>query len=125
MSNSLRLANEAGIQIVIVALVGFSAARDAIEEYIDGKGLDAVVYFCDELGDEDKAFSENSTIFADEAERVRARSIAEAKGVQLFRRNPLGFGDTQATIVFYQSCPNNTLPIFWSASGDWIALFPR
>ena len=123
--NSLRLVNKARIQIVIVALVGFSAARDAIEKYIDDKGLDAVVYFCDELGDEDKAFSENSTIFADEAERERARSIAEAKGAQLFRRNPLGFRDTQATIVFYQSCPNNTLPIFWSASGDWVPLFPR
>ena len=46
MINSLRMANEAGIQIVIVALVGFSAARDAIENYIDDKGLDAVVYFC-------------------------------------------------------------------------------
>ena len=81
--------------------------------------------FVDELGDEGKAFSENSPIFVDEAERERARSLAEAKGVQLFRRNPLGFRDTQATIVFYQSCPNNTLPILWSANGEWVPLFPR
>lgn len=121
----LHMANEAGIQIVVVALVGFSAARDAIEEYIENNGLDAHVYFCDELGDEHKAFSDKSLIFPDAADRERARSMVEAKGVQLFRQHPLGFRDTQATIVFYQSCPNNTLPILWSANQDWIPLFPR
>ena len=121
----LKRANEAGIRIIIIVLAGFSTARDAINDYIDGEGLDAHVYFCDELGDEHKAFSETSLIFPDPEGRERAREIAESKGVQLVRQMPLGFRNTQGTIVFYQSCPNNTLPIFWSVNNGWPALFPR
>ena len=124
-SNLLKRANDAGIQVIIVVLAGFSTARDAINDYIDREGLDAQVYFCDELGDEHKAFSETSLIFPDAGDRERAREIAESKGVQLVRQMPLGFRNTQGTIVFYQSCPNNTLPILWSVGSGWPALFPR
>ena len=68
-SELLKRANEAGIQIIIVVLAGFSTARDAINHYIDREGLDAQVYFCDELGDEHKAFSETSLIFTDSGDR--------------------------------------------------------
>ena len=64
-------------------------------------------------------------IFPDPSERDRARQIAEAKGVMLEKEQPLGYGDTQASGVFYQSCPNNTLPIFWSRNSNWRPLFPR
>ena len=124
-SNLLRHANDAGVQIMVIVLAGFSRARDAINEYIDIAELDAEVYFCDELGDEHKVFSEASMVFPDANDRGRAREIAESKGVHLVRQMPLGFQDTQATIVFYQSCPNNTLPILWSTSNGWPALFPR
>ena len=125
MDESLHAANDAGVQIIIVALVGFTEARTAIEEYIESNELNGLVYFCDELGDEHRVFSDTCAIFPDANERDRARAVAEAKGVQLFRRFPLGFRDTQATIVFYQSCPNNTLPILWSNNGQWIPLFSR
>ena len=121
----LKRANSARIQIIIVVLVGFGAARDTINKWIDGNELDAQVYFCDELGDDDRAFSDDSALFPDPTDRERARAIAEAKGVLLVPRTPLGFRDTQATIVFYQSCPNNTLPILWSETDGWPALFPR
>ena len=121
----LRRMNSEGVRIVVIALVGFAQARDHIENFIEQAGLDADVYFCDELGPEHKAFSASSSIFVESAERDLARQIAEAKGVALERRFPLGYKDTQGLIVFYQSCPNNTLPIFWSRNGDWIPLFPR
>ena len=123
--NLLQRFNSEGVRIVVVALVGFSQARDYIENYIDQAQLEAEVYFCDELGPEYKAFSESSSIFPEAAERDLARQIAEAKGVTLERRFPLGYKDTQGLIVFYQSCPNNTLPIFWSRNGAWTPLFPR
>ena len=121
--NLLKRANRAGIQIIIVVLVGYGASRDAINSWIDENELDAQVYFCDELGEEDRAFSDNSALFPDPNDREYARAIAE--GVLLVPRAPLGFRNTQATIVFYQSCPNNTLPILWSAKDGWPALFPR
>lgn len=120
-----RSVNSAGIRIIVIALVGFSQAREYIERYIEQAGLDADVYFCDELGAEHKAFSPSSLVFPDPAERDLARQVAEAKGVELERRIPLGYKDTQGLVVFYQSCPNNTLPIFWSQNRDWSPLFPR
>ena len=89
-----------GIRIIVIALVGFTQARDHIEHYLEQAGLDADVYFCDELGPEDRAFSESSSIFPDPAERDLARQIVENKGVTLERRFPLGYKDTQGLIVF-------------------------
>ena len=121
----LRRANERGIRIIVIAVVGFGEARRRIERFIERNGLDGDVYFCDELGPEDQAFSEMSTVFQDPGERDRARQVAEAKGAMLEKRNLLGYGDTQAMVVFYQSCPNNTLPIVWSRKRDWEPLFAR
>ena len=121
----LKMANAKGIRVVIIVVVGFGPAKDRVNRFIRDNGLEADVYFCDELGDEDKVFSDMSTIYGGSQERDSARQIAESKGVALERRHPLGFGDTQSAVVFYQSCPNNTLPILWSAKGDWKPLFPR
>ena len=121
----LQNANSRGIHIVVIVLVGFAESRDYIQRFIDRRGLEADVWFCDELGPEDKAFSDASAIFTDTAERNRGRQVAESKGVMLDGRQPLGYGDTQALIVFSQTCPNNTLPIFWSRNGGWSPLFPR
>ena len=121
----LRRVNSDGIRIIVIALVGFAEARNYIEHYIDQAGLDADVYFCDELGPEHKAFSESSIVFPEAAERELARQIAEAKGVILERRFPLGYKNTQGLIVLSESCPNNTLPIMWSRNVNWIPLFSR
>ena len=121
----LRLANSNGIGIVVIAVAGFTQARGQVERFIRESGLEADVYFCDELGPEDKAFSEESRVFPDPDERDRARQAAEGKGIALEKRQPLGYGDTQSVIVFYQGCPNNTLPILWSGNSGWSALFPR
>ena len=121
----LQHVNSKGIRIVLIALVGFTDARTHVERFVVRNGLDAHVYFCDELGSEHRAFSNESLIFPDPSERDRARQIAEAKGVELDRKQALGFHDTAATVVFYQSCPNNTLPILWSRGGGWSPLFPR
>ena len=121
----LRQVNASGVRIIVIALVGFSQAREQVETFIRESSLEADVYFCDELGTEHKAFSDSSSIFPDPVERDLARQIAEIKGVALEQRHPLGYRDTQGLIVFHQSCPNNTLPVFWSQSRDWFPLFPR
>ena len=117
--------NAAGVRIVVIALVGFDQARDVIEKFFDQNGLDADVYFCDELGHEDRIFSEGSTVFREPNERELAKQAAEAKGVILERRHPLGYHDSQASVVFFQSCPNNTLPILWCENAGWFPLFAR
>ena len=121
----LRLANDKGIPVTLFAVAGFAHARDRIEEFIDNQRLNADVHFCDTLGREHQVFSSDSIIFPEVAERERAKQIVEEKGQHTGNFNPLGYDGTQATIVFYSSCPNNTLPIFWSNNGDWTPLFAR
>ncbi len=121
----LRRANKSGIRIILIPLVGFSGARQRIDRFIERNGLDAHVYFCDELGAEHLPFSSESIVFPDRTERQMARQIAESVGVKLQRRQPLGYGEMAALVVFSQSCPNNTLPILWAASDEWVPLFSR
>ncbi len=123
--DTLQSANVEGIRVILIALVGFGSARTSVERFIKSNDLDARVCFCEELGDEDRAFHETSRAFPDRREREHARQIAEAKGVNLEKWQPLGFRGDQALIVFSQSCPNNTLPILWSRNKDWSPLFPR
>ena len=121
----LRLANEKGIPVTLCAVVGFTHARTHIEQYIADQKLEVEVHFCDTLGIEDQVFSDDSTIFPDTGERARAKQVVEDKGRQTGGISPMGYDDTQAAIVFYGSCPNNSLPILWSSNGDWVPLFPR
>ena len=117
--------NSAGIRIVVVVVAGFAEARARIERFIKQRRLEADVHFCDEFGPEHKAFPEESRLFHDPSERGRAKQIAETKGVALEPKQPLGYKDTQSLVVFYDSCPNNTLPILWSQNSGWSPLFPR
>ena len=121
----LKLANAKGIRVVIIVVVGFGQTRDRVSRFIKDNNLDADIYFCDELGEEDKVFSEMSTLYTESQERDHAKQVAESKGVALERRHPLGYEDTQSVVVFFDSCPNNTLPILWSAKNGWAPLFPR
>ena len=123
--DTLRKANDRDIRVVVLAVVGFDQGHTEIKEFIRRERLDAEVYFCDQLGDEYKAFSDRSRVLQDPADRERAREAAERKGVTLFPEHPLGYLESQALVVFSDHCPNNSLPILWSNRNGWPALFPR
>ena len=59
----LKRLNSDGIRIVVVTIVGLAQARERLEKFINKNSLVADVYFCDELGNEDRAFSEESNVF--------------------------------------------------------------
>ena len=122
---TLKRANSKGIRIIVLAIAGFTRAQSRISEFIHSNDLDAVVHFCDPLGDEYMAFSVRSRIFPNPSDRDRAKDVAEQKGVALYSEHPLGYRGSQALIVFDDHCPNNSLPILWSDKGGWPALFPR
>lgn len=122
---SLKRANSKGIRTIVIAIAGFVQAQSRITEFIHNNNLDAVVHFCDPLGEEYMAFSNRSRIFPNPIDRNRARDVAEQKGVALFSDHPLGYQDTQALVVFDDHCPNNSLPILWADKDGWPALFPR
>jgi hypothetical protein len=81
------------------------------------------------FGDELRACNEEAGLFETPGERAFAQDILQQIGRELSPSYPLGHGDMGALIVFYNTTPNNTLPIFWSGGTvqerPWKPLFPR
>jgi hypothetical protein len=120
----LNVINEKEIIIFIIAISGFSNSKEAIlKKFSDINFLE--VSICDPLSESDKVFNEDSKFFQSTAERLKTRDLVTKFGEILEKNHPLGYHDSQANIVFDQSCPNNTLPIFWKEKKTWIPLFKR
>lgn len=86
------------------------------------------------LDERDRAFSKSSYAFSNK--RIAdispiAREFCEEygkiaiEGCGYMDACPLGFNDGQYMIGFEYNTPDNTLPIFWGTSNNWIPLFKR
>lgn len=108
------------------AIVGFGTGSDLIRAQIPDE-IETVV--ANVLDESDRAFSPSGHIFDSLEERERAKELASRFGAHLEKKHPLGWEDSQALIVFYDTVPNNTLPILYKEgtipSGTWTPLFPR
>lgn len=122
----LEVAKVRRVPVFLCVIAGFQKSADALEQ--DAGPLADVrinVRIAEPLGDADRAFSSQNETFCDADECEKAKRIARDRGVRLEPKHPLGHGDSQALIVFERSCPNNTLPIIWDSSDDWVPLFKR
>jgi DNA integrity scanning protein DisA with diadenylate cyclase activity len=79
----------------------------------------------DVLNEADSPFSESSSLFDNEDDRVRCEQIVEQYGKRLYPNHPFGYQRTQGMVGFFYSTPNNTLPIFWASQNDWHPLLAR
>lgn len=113
------------IKVFFIAVTGFISAKQYIEDHLNKENIEINLHICDLMDDKDKCFSEDNKFFANEYERSTAKNIAQKIGDSLEKKAPLGFNDTEAAIVFESNCPNNTLPILWKESKNWIPLFKR
>jgi len=112
---------------IYATIVGFDDGIAFIESKIDSE---VVLLTFKHLTANDKAFSEENNLFQTADERMQAYEIAYKIGKVLEKRHPLGWEDSQALVVFPDSVPNNTLPIFYKDGIEyngkpWRALFPR
>ena len=114
-----------GVPVFLIAVCGFQDAVEKVEGHLKQQGIPIELHVCDILSESDKAFSTTSRAFSTERDLVRAKEIAHAKGQALEKKWPLGYGDSQCLVVFFEACPNNTLPILWKGSKEWRSLFPR
>jgi hypothetical protein len=75
------------------------------------------------------ALDSDAGIFENKEEITFTRDVLTQLGRELTPQIPLGYGDMGALIVFHNTVPNNTLPIFWSSGTvndrPWKPLFPR
>ncbi len=113
------------ITIYFVAVTGFLAAKDRLEQHLAQLRLPINVQLCDPLDESDRCFHVSSRIFPDELTRNEALNLATLIGSKLVPNDPLGYGNVQSAVVFEYNCPNNTLPILWSSANGWRPLFKR
>lgn len=81
------------------------------------------------FGDDVRAFDSDPPIFESDSETRYAQEVMLQIGRELVPQHPLGFGDMAGLVVFHNTIPNNTLPVFWSNGQvnerPWLPLFPR
>lgn len=120
-----KVLRDSGIPIFLIAVCGFQEAIEKVENFLRKLTIQVELHVCDELHESDRAFNAKSRAFSSERDLIRARDLAIAKGQELEKKWPLGYGDSQGLVAFFEACPNNTLPILWKSSKEWRALFPR
>lgn len=112
-------------RIALFVMYSFPEALEAVRVAIPGVEVLAAHVFGDDL----RACNEEAGIFETEGDRTFARDILQQIGRELSPSNPLGHGDMGALVVFSNTTPNNTLPIFWCGGivqeRPWKPLFPR
>lgn len=111
-----------------IALLGF---ENGIKKIKKDAGFQNLVV-CKRLSDEEMAFSDNSWVFKDPAERHKIEVLCQEYGKKLYPDHPLGYDNSQALIVFPHNTPNNTLPVIWAGSKSesnpeekWHPIWPR
>jgi hypothetical protein len=114
-----------GVRAGFACVAGFDDGLKRIGRAFRGMGISARVRAGDALDDSDRCFHPKSRFFDSDEERMVAEEVALRHGKELDNRQPLGYGDVQAAVVFEARCPNNSLPILWAERGDWNPLFPR
>ena len=118
------------LMVLICAVCGLRLGIENVKDAAEDASLSAQVrvVVSDILDETDRCFSNQSEIFNSPEERHQARDIATGYGRNLVRNAPLGYNDSQLLVVFYDNCPNNTLPILWkesTAKPKWKPLFKR
>jgi len=120
-----KLLKEKKIIVVFGLITGYLEAKEKVEKRISKLDINASFNIIDVLNDSDKCFNNSSPIFATNIERKDAENICKNRGETLEPKYPLGYSNCQSLIAFPMNCPNNTLPIFWKKTENWIPLFER
>ena len=121
------LSEDEGLEVLYFVLFSTSKALDRVRDTGSFTRVDCVF----ELGDEFRAFSDDSLFYYNAEESISkeiGRQVAAYYGTKLGIEEALGYGNGELILGFSHNVPDNTLPVFWGdriAGLDWIAPFPR
>lgn len=127
----IALLQERSIRIFIAAICGFEEGIQNIEKSLETydkfnlirENIEIKVF--DLIRENEKAFHSEAGVFDSSNEISEAKSVMQKYGVKLVANNPLGKNNNQLLVAFSDNCPNNSLPIFWQETKNWIPLFKR
>lgn len=115
-------------QLFILIVVGFESAIHSVEEKLGEYRHRIRIIVYQSLTEKDRCFNNNSFIISDSNQRDKFKDFCLDIANRYMKKLPnnfwLGYEETGAITVFYDSVPNNSLPILWYDYEDWIALFP-
>lgn len=113
--------NKKGVhpQINYAIIAGLETGINYFESVSDCK-----VFYGESIKQSELPLAETSSIFVDKNERDKLKAILQKYGSPLYQDHPLGYKNASALVGFFYSTPNNTLPIFWGSSKDWVSLLP-
>lgn len=120
-----------GNPIAFAVILGVSFDNALIRIRNSGPAWLPIMAFAGEqLGEQDRAFSDSSQIFPNPELRAWAKDLViDQVGRYLLPNWPGGFDDGQALVVTADNVPNNTLPAIWKSGKvqgmKWRALFER
>lgn len=101
-----------------IFLVLVAASINAIHRVNDETGLTIMPYI--ELNEQDNIFSVSCNHFSNREKETILRYCNKANS-----SHPKGRGDCGFVIVFYHTCPNNSIPILHMDHQSWSGLFRR
>jgi len=119
------VAAASGEKTFLIVVCGLADGIARVQRVIEDTGLKLRLHVLDTQGSLDGVFGPGSKVFPEEGQRTRARDVAFKYGLELLPEWPLGYGNSEATIVFDHNIPNNCLPILWSEKKGWRPLFRR
>jgi hypothetical protein len=127
IKDNLKFLNNRSITTVVVALLATREADEQVRAILQRiKGVNVDFRSCEIIQDRHFAFRDGNGIWSSQDEAGQAKAIVTEIGRGIYKNEPLGFGELGLLVVFYDTCPNNTLPILHSGgSSGWLPLFER
>ncbi|MFJ7437001.1 hypothetical protein ACIQW5_05015 [Methylorubrum thiocyanatum] len=127
LDNHAVFLSERNITVVIVTMLATRQADEKIRETLSMKNYKNVdLRVCEFLTGASFAFGEGLGIWESEDQKDHAKSVVLELGSKISKHDPFGYGGLGLLVTFYDTCPNNTLPIIHSSgAGGWQPLIIR
>jgi hypothetical protein len=121
----------ASVPLTAIALTATAEGEQRVRSELEKIDLvDIDLRVCELLSNKSFAFEDDNGIWKNSDDKDEAKALCNDLGAKIYPDNPIGFGNQALLVVFPDTCPNNSLPIFHSsgpisAKARWIPLFPR
>ena len=100
------------ITVVVIVLLGTREADEHIRDAMRRASYTNVdLRVCEIIQSRQYAFREDNGVWDDPDQADRAKALVQEIGRGIYKDEPLGLGGLGLLVAFYDTCPNNSLPL--------------